>query len=215
MVKLRATLTFSLNSLYHSTGDRLAFGVDKAIYSDPRDNKNPAIPATSIKGVIRYQVENILRAKGMKACNPNPPSSEGVCKDKNTACLSCKYFGSARIKSTLIFQDIVLPNSNKDSRTGVGIERRRKTAKEDHLFSYEVANKNEFSTEISGIFERKEDAITACALVFLGAKSAFALGCGKSRGLGWIELKEFKASLDEEEISNEAIGKELRRILKA
>jgi CRISPR/Cas system CSM-associated protein Csm3 (group 7 of RAMP superfamily) len=211
MVKLKTTLTFSLNSLYHSTGDRLAFGVDKAIYLDPRDN-NPAIQATSLKGIIRNEVENILRAKGLPACNPNPPNQ--VCGDKNLACMACKYFGSPRIKSPLIFQDIALPNSARDSRTGVGIERRRKTAKEDHLFSYEVASGNEFSTEIYGIFERKENAITACALLFLGAKSAFALGGGKSRGLGWIKLKEFKAFLDGEEIPNVEIEKEVRRIFK-
>jgi CRISPR type III-B/RAMP module RAMP protein Cmr1 len=210
MPELRITMTFSLNSLYHSTGDRLAFGVDKAIYLDPRDGKTPAIPATSMKGVLRYQIETILRANGNNVCE----APKAKCKDKNDACIVCKIFGSPRIKSPLIFQDVVLKNSTVDSRMGVGIGRRRKTAKEDHLFSYEIGSGNEFSTEINGHFSSEEVARTACALLFLGAKTVFALGSSKSRGLGWMELREFKAFVNDRELTKEEIEKELKGVIK-
>lgn len=213
MHQLKITMTFSLNSFMHTTGDRVAFGVDKAIYLDPRDGKTPAIPATSLKGILRYQIETILRANGNEVCEA--PRADKMCKDKDDACIVCKIFGSPRIKSPLIFHDAVLKNSIVNSRMGVGIERRRKTAKEDHLFSYEIGSRNEFSTEIDGRFASEKVASTACALLFLGAKTGFALGSSKSRGLGWIEIKEFKAAVDDKEIRKEEVEKELRRILEA
>lgn len=212
MAKLKVIITFSLNSPYHSTGDRLAFGIDKGIYLHQGDSKNetPAIPATSLKGIIRSQVEAIFRANGINVCPPRP---DEMCKNKDNACIVCKFFGAPRIKSPLIFQDAVLKNSTIDSRVGVGIERRRKTAKEDHLFSYEIGHGNELSTEINGHLPENR-ARKVCALLFLGAKTSFAVGGGKSRGLGWIDLKEFRAFVDDKELTIKEIENELREILK-
>lgn len=213
MSKLKVEMIFSLNSPYHVSGDRLSFGIDKAIYIDPRDDetKTPAIPATSLKGVLRYHAEAVLRAKGIDICEA--PRPDRMCpRPGKSNCKICEVFGSPRIKSRLVFQDIFL-NSDVDTRMGVGIERRRKTSKEDHLFSFEVGYEKQFSTKIKGVFRLSDDAMKACALLLAGAKVGFALGGAKSRGLGWMKLKEFKATIDDSAISMQDIEAKLREVL--
>ncbi len=212
MKKLKVELVFALDSPYHVSADRLSFGVDKAIYIDPRtETRRPAIPATALKGVLRYHVEAVLRAKGIDVCEA--PRPERMCpRPGKSNCMVCEVFGSPRIKSRLIFRDIIL-NSDIDTRMGVGIERMRKTSKEAHLFSLEVGHGKLFSTEVKGMFRTREDAMKACALLFAGAKACFALGGAKSRGLGWMKLQRFKATIDDSEIPMQDIEDKLKEVL--
>jgi len=213
MNKLKVEMVFALDTPYHVSADRLSFGIDKAIYIDPRDDKTktPAIPATSLKGVLRYHVEAVLRAKGIDVCEA--PRPDRMCpRPGNSNCMVCEVFGSPRIKSRLVFRDIVL-NSDIDTRMGVGIERRRKTSKEDHLFSFEVGYGKQFSTKVKGMFTSSDEAMKACALLFVGVKAGFALGGAKSRGLGWVKLQGFKTTIDDSEISMKQIEDKLREVL--
>jgi len=109
MNELKVEMTFALETPLHVAGDRLAFGVDRAIYLDPRAGKTerPAIPATTLKGVLRYHVEALLRAKGHDVCEAPRPDRMCPRAGKST-CMVCEVFGSPRIKSRLIFQEIVL-----------------------------------------------------------------------------------------------------------
>lgn len=209
-MKLKVEISFSLHSPAHTTADRTSFGIDKAIYLD-HWNEKPSIPATSLKGVFRHNVERILKSKDKYVCTaPNP---EYMCNDKDSACIACKFFGFPRGKSPLFFEDVIIEEPMKDSRIGVGIERRRKIAKEDHLFSYELGFGKKLSTEIKGFFSQRDDAITACALLYIGAKAGIAIGGGKSRGTGWIRLDEFKAKIDEKEVLMEEINKKIKEVL--
>jgi CRISPR/Cas system CSM-associated protein Csm3 (group 7 of RAMP superfamily) len=214
MNRLKVEMTFSLDSPYHVSADRVSFGIDKAIYIDPRNDKTKThtIPATTLKGVLRHHIEAVLRAKNVYVCEA--PRPDRMCRPgpgkKN--CVVCEVFGSPRIKSRLSFHDIVL-NSDSGTRMGVGIERRRKTAREDHLFSFEVGYAKQFSTKIKGVFPSSDDAKKASALLFAGAKAGFALGGAKSRGLGWITLQEFKTTIDDAEIPMHDIEAKLREVL--
>lgn len=211
MMKLNIEISFMLNSFYHSTGNKPSFGVEKALYSHPTDDRAAAIPASSIRGVLRNRVEGILRTRGHNVCEaPNP---DKMCKNANDPCIVCKYFGSPRIRPSLIFEDSKIEEGTKSSRIGVGIDRRRRIAKEDHLFSYETCYGKRFTVNIRGLFLTEEEALTACTLVFLGAKAQQAIGGGGSRGLGWIELKEFKAALNGQEVKMEVLKKKLREVL--
>ena len=125
MPKIKIIIKFSLDSFFHITADRLAFGIDKAIYLDIFNENIPAIPASTIKGILRQQIEKILRSKGKNVCYSSQP--EKMCSDNKNICLTCKYFGSPRIRSTLCFEDININNSYKDIRFGVGINRKTKT----------------------------------------------------------------------------------------
>lgn len=215
MNKLKVEMIFALDTPYHVSGDRLSFGIDKAIYVDPRSDKTKthAIPATSLKGVLRYHLETVVRARKGNYYVCEAPRPDRMCPraDKSN-CIVCEVFGSPRIKSRLVFQDIVL-NSDIDTRMSVGIERRRKTAKEDHLFSFEVGRGKQFSTKIKGMFASHDEAMNASALLFAGAKACFALGGAKSRGLGWMKLKGFKTTIDDAEISMRDIEAKLREVL--
>jgi len=78
----------------------------------------------------------------------------------------------------------------------VGIERRRRVAKEDHLFSVEVSQARSLIAEVSGLYSQEESAKEAIGLLYLAAKAIFALGGGRSRGLGHVDLSRYDAQLD-------------------
>lgn len=204
LIKIEALLA----SAFHTTADRLAFGVDKATYLDLVDIEKPSIPATSIKGVIRHQVESTLKGFGKNICfSPNPSN---MCN----SCIICKIFGSPKNPAKLVFYDAQLMNSTVDSRIGVSINRRRRTAQEEQLFSAEIAFGKRWKTEIKGILPSEDEALVATTLVFIGAKTAFAIGGSNSRGLGWIQLKDFRAYYDQKEFAVKDIKQKLRELLK-
>jgi len=197
---------FSLNSPYHVTADRVSFAIDKAICLDTRNDK-PIIPATSLKGIMRYNIENIINYNNKKKCSaPVPNNMCGKCD-------LCRIFGSPENKALLIFEDAIIEEPELSSRMSAAIERRRKTAKEDHLFSYEIGFGKTFSTNIKGLLSNRDDAMAACSFIYIGARSCFAFGGGKSRGLGWIEMKDFRASIDGKEVSIEEINKKMAEML--
>ncbi len=206
MNKLEVKLTFSLKSPYHVSADRISFGVDKAICLDTLEN-NPTIPATSLKGIIRHNLERTLNNNDKRSCIA--PKPENMCNK----CEICRFLGSPKNKALLTFEDVKVEESELSNRIGVAIERRRKTAKEEHLFSYETGFGRSILTKIRGFFSNGNDALTACALLYIGAKSGFALGGGKSRGLGWVNLEDIRASIDGTEIPIEELNKKIAEIL--
>ncbi|MHA1757000.1 MAG: RAMP superfamily CRISPR-associated protein [Promethearchaeota archaeon] len=213
--KIDIIAKLELNKYFHTTGERLEFGIDKAIYIDPKSinekEKILLIPATSIKGLIRSNVETILRLYNKNICKP--PRPENMCNDKNNSCIICRIFGSPKIKSPLIFTDALVSNSIIDNRIGISIDRYRKITKEQQLFSYEIGYGIEILIKINGVFNNEYDALNALALIYLGIKSSFALGGLKSRGLGWFKLKTFNARVNENEISLDKINSIIREVL--
>lgn len=204
-MKLEVKLTFSLDA-YHVSADRLSFGIDKAICLDYSEDKL-LIPATSLKGVIRHNAENVLRSKGIEIClSPRPDKTCG-------RCIICRFFGSPKNKSLLIFEDATTKGSERSERVGVSIERRRRTAKKDRLFSMEIGYSSMFLTTIRGIFPSRDSALFACALLYIGVRSGFAIGGSKSRGLGWINLEEFKATINGLDVSIEEIKNKIKEVL--
>lgn len=206
MVSLQIELLLELQTSLHTSGDRAILWVDKGTYLD--SSKSPSIPATSLKGVIRYSAEKFLRTYGKKACYA--PKPEDMCN----RCIVCMYFGSPRNKARLKFHDLK-PTSEYllDTRVGTGMNRRRKVVEEDHLFTLETAWVKEFRTEIDGLFDLEEDAKEAASLTYGGLKLAFAIGGVKSRGLGWMRVKNFKANIDGKEISVEDLQLVLEDII--
>ncbi|SRR5579884_764751 len=199
MVSLQVELLLELQTSLHTSGDRAILWVDKGTYLD--SSKSPSIPATSLKGVIRYSVERFLRTyEERKACYA--PRADEMCNK----CIVCTYFGSPKNRGRLKFYDLKpVSESLLDTRAGIGINRRRKAVEKDHLFYLETAWIKEFWTEIHGSFNLEENAKEAASLVYGGLKLAFAIGGVKSRGLGWMKVKDFKANIDGKEISVEEL----------
>jgi len=186
---LKVEICFNCNSALHVAGERIELWTDKALVLDWIDMKRkiPIIPATSIKGWLRKNVERALRGLGVRICDASSNTFE---------CPVCRVFGHPRMRSPLRFRDVKLIDSLTDVRTSVSLSRYRRTAYEDRLFSQEVAWVPKFKTHVLGIFQEEEDARIAAALLWLGAQMGFGLGGGRTRGLGWVELKDFTAQID-------------------
>jgi len=203
MFKIVIQLKFSLKSGIHITGDQTELWVDKALMTDETDRNKFVIPATSIKGWLRENAERILRIFNQNICEASNPSK--LCGE----CLICKVFGSPRTKSPLRFTDVKI-DAKKEIRTSVSLSRYRKTAYEQRLYTTEVAWVKEFNVRIHGIFTSEDLAKQAIALIWIAAKMGTVIGSSKSRGLGWVELCDFKATCNDVVVGEEEIMKIVR-----
>jgi CRISPR/Cas system CSM-associated protein Csm3 (group 7 of RAMP superfamily) len=195
--RLEVLLTFRLHSGVHVTGERAQLWTDKALVTDPQDGKTPVVPATTLKGWLRESAERLLRGLGHPACDGSRPAV--MCG----SCPVCALFGAPRRRPPLRFSDAVLKDSTTDVRMNVSLSRHRKTAHEERLFSTEVAWQRELTARIQGWFDSQAEARRAAALLYLAARAGFAIGAARSRGLGWLQLADFAASVDGEKLADE------------
>ncbi|MDR7416039.1 MAG: RAMP superfamily CRISPR-associated protein [Armatimonadota bacterium] len=195
--RLEVRLTFRLHSGIHVTGEQAQLWTDKALVRSWKDPGHPVLPATTLKGWLRESAERLLRGLGQPACDGSRPGA--MCG----LCLVCELFGAPRRRSTLRFSDAVLAESRTDVRMNVSLSRHRKTAYEERLFSTEVAWQKELTAHIEGWFGSRAEAQQAAALLYVAARAGFAIGAARSRGLGWLKLKAFTASVDGKELSDE------------
>jgi len=189
-IQLEFGLHFEMVSGFHITGDRAELWTDKVLIRDWYQDRMPVVPATSIKGWLRENAERILRAMGQKVCDSSQPSS--ICG----ACLVCQVFGHPKRKSSLFLSDGKVISPLTDTRTSVSLSRRRKTAYEERLFTTEVAWSRILEVSGRGFFPTHQEAKQAAALIWLAAKTGFALGASRSRGLGWLRLVQFEFKWD-------------------
>ncbi|WEU40290.1 MAG: RAMP superfamily CRISPR-associated protein [Candidatus Odinarchaeum yellowstonii] len=210
MNQLLVNIRFKLKSSLHSSGDRKIFGVDKAVYLDPVDS-TPAVPATSFKGLLRRSLESILKSRKIKVCDSPRPDS--MCASRDEACIICRFFGSPIIKSPLIFSDVKIKSPLIENRTGIAINRSTRTVLEDHLFTTQIVSGKELETSVKGFFEKFDDCLVAAALLYLGVKLIFGIGASASRGLGWIEFKEFNAKVDGKLLDEKQVLNKIAEVL--
>lgn len=191
---LDTVLHFQLRSPIHITGERGQLWTDKALLLDWR-GEHAVIPATSIKGWLRESVERILRGMNCSVCDGS--RANRLCGQ----CLVCQLFGHPRQRAKLRFADVCLADDLRDIRTNVSLSRYRRTSYEERLFSTELAWQSAFTCLIQGTFTDPQQAQLAAALLYLGSKTAFALGASRSRGLGWVSLTNYEAHLDGQPLS--------------
>lgn len=125
-------------------------------------------------------------------------------------CIICQLFGNPSLSARLQFSDLVCTEP-EDSipevlRPGVSINRRRRTAEEQKLYFLETSPAN-IQLRFSGDLQlqqpwmRSDETTTtfAKALILTGLKHVYALGGGKSTGLGWLhwELKPDEITIPE------------------
>lgn len=114
-----------------------------------------------------------------------------------THCLICQLFGNPALPARLQFSDLVCtePEENIPDvlRPGVSINRRRRTAEESKLYFLETSPANvglRFEGSIQLLpphsLVEGESVSFATALILAGLKHIYALGGGKSTGLGWL-----------------------------
>ncbi len=201
VTRLEFKLRFELMSGLHTTGDRAELWTDKALALDWHKGRKPVVPATSIKGWLRENAEKVLRSLGQSVCDGSRPSA--ICRSRK--CLVCQVFGHPREKSPLIFSDGSFDETLRDTRTNVSLSRHRKASYEERLFTVEVAWSKTFEAKGVGFFSTLQEAKQAAAILWLSAKAGFALGASRSRGLGWLKLKECEFKCDGAVISEEEL----------
>ena len=126
----------------------------------------------------------------------------------STHCLICQIFGNPSLPARLQFSDLVCvepaENIPEVLRPGVSINRRRRTAEEQKLYFLETSPANaglrfEGSLHLQSPWTLVDGtpAPFARALILTGLKHIYALGGGKSAGLGWLhwQLKEEQISI--------------------
>jgi CRISPR-associated RAMP protein (TIGR02581 family) len=178
----------------------------------------PIIPGASIKGVVRSQVEALLRATGARVCDP---LSDGAClykprpalKSRSPAseqaadwrayveqhvCDACRIFGGPGLASHVIFSD-ALPTDDMpivERRDGVSIDRDLARAAGKRKFDFEVvAAGSTFRLHVAlqDLEEHWEGAVME-GLAWLD-EGFSRLGGFKSRGLGRVSLRDGRVSI--------------------
>jgi CRISPR-associated Csx10 family RAMP protein len=208
MSKLRLILSFRHSLLIG--GQTSAMLADIATAREP--GGAPIIPASAVKGALRIEFERLLAGLGEPVCHPSNP--ELACL-RNNLCLSCQLFGSPGREGILRFHDAKLQGTARSLftkreaadkpempagfgyalRPGVAINRRRRVAEEDLLFTAQVVApmpRDEtiapltFAADVD-LLETLPDWPRTLSLLQAAAKSLTALGADKSRGLGHLE----------------------------
>lgn len=195
-------LRFHLSTAFHSTGNVRRPGTDKALVRDTEGRW--VIPATTVKGFLREKAEVLLRTWGHTVCTGPEPGD--MC-DSHNLCLVCQVFGNPRHPSALRFSDASLsvPEVESVVRSGVAISRTRRAAFPQRLFFIETTAPmpTEWFAWCEGDFRDANEAKAAAALVALAARWGTAIGGGKTRGLGWIQTVQVKATLNGAEIQEQ------------
>jgi CRISPR-associated RAMP protein (TIGR02581 family) len=184
----------------------------------------PFIPGSSFKGVLRGEVERMVRAvvtDTSGACIPTGQDQERCISrrriaqlrdqhrgdDKGLAqaiqdesCLVCLTFGSPWLASHVQVRDLLVDEASWfgqfQVRDGVAIDRDKGTVAQHLLYSYEtVPAGTRFDCHI--VLENADD--WQRGLLWIGLRSFLqgdaALGGFTSRGLGWVKLEDYELRL--------------------
>jgi CRISPR/Cas system CSM-associated protein Csm3 (group 7 of RAMP superfamily) len=153
----------------------------------------PYIPATALKGRLRHAVERVARGLGEQVCDTH----HKMCRERAEACPVCRVFGSPWLPGPLHFADLTLSgptvlvelrkkqqHPQYARRYGVGINRRRRVAGDQLLYTTELFKPGvevTFAGTLHGPLSMEE-----AAWVVAGFNMLPHMGSAKSTGLGWL-----------------------------
>lgn len=189
----------------------------------------PMVPGSQIKGRLRHACEQIARALQLPVCEaPYPdrmcPSDPAVSRTATEAfhqrrtggisapqCHICALFGSPTYPSPLVFGDAIdlggrsapptaIVERVSRLRPGIGIDRQRRTVREEVLFITETTTAGiTLHGTIAGRWWNTDPAEVRRLLGLLAAGSRLTTrwGGGSSRGLGWSAV-EIRVALNGE-----------------
>jgi CRISPR-associated RAMP protein (TIGR02581 family) len=192
--------------------------VDNTVLKDSKGNA--VIPGSSLKGVFRSNLEQILRGKeGIKVCdetdgNPCIDSKERKNYDNESEwfsyieeniCEVCNLFGSNSFSSRVFFSDAVADKSkqNLENRDGVKIRRDSEVAAGKAKYDYEIVSIGTvFKTEL--LMENVEDYQVGYILLLIDMinNGLIRFGGKKSAGLGKLKFDFKIKSITNDDILN-------------
>lgn len=153
----------------------------------------PYIPATSIKGRLRHEVEKLLQATGSTVCAA--PTPQLMCQpvDGVSFCPVCQLFGAPWRESPLRFSELVLQTkgdarpANTQSRFGIRVGRVRRVVQDKFLFGTELYEPG-IPWRFTGHIVYSGNNLSDLAPLLLAAKAVTSMGSSRSRGLGWCSV---------------------------
>lgn len=160
--------------------------VDMAVIRD--SGGYPIVPGSSLKGVLRSEMERLLRGLPKRACTP-----EDLCDPKKVKeCTVCQLFGGRELAASIRVRDAVTESKKTLVRDGVRIDRKTRRVDGAAKYTIEVVPKG---TMFSGIITIENPKLETFKYAKLGAllgtirffnATARSLGGGVSRGFGEV-----------------------------
>lgn len=145
----------------------------------------PIIPATAIKGALRMEFKRIFQDGSATDSIFGNPTKESILRFENgyPAGDAVSYFRESQLIRPLGYQ----------SRKGVAISRKLRTAKEEHLFDFETTAPFLEGLEFIAQLKSEEFLNTSLKEMFLKylkilKKTGIFIGGDKSRGCGYFEF---------------------------
>ncbi|WP_027150709.1 TIGR03986 family CRISPR-associated RAMP protein [Methylobacter tundripaludum] len=114
-------------------------------------NRNPYLPVSSFRGVLRSQAERIIRTLGGKCCSTDDPCKPIFDKgDLSKLCLACQIFGASGWKTVINIHDFKAINKSKKTKQDfVAIDRFHGGGKDGAKFDATHFERPEFEGAIS------------------------------------------------------------------
>ncbi len=212
---VRATLVMESALAVGSRPSLEATGTDMPVMKAA--DGRPFVPGSSVKGVVRFQTERLLRAindgTGLSACDPlGAPCVPGNVRDElwresnrddqlfaeklfQASCTACRIFGSPWFAGRLAFKDAYLANAEDlpvltQVRDGVGIDRDLGAARSAIKYDFEtVVPGARFSIEALGENLDPWEVGLLLAVLDMWRQGGIALGGKSTRGPGWGRLE--------------------------
>jgi CRISPR-associated protein Csm3 len=152
----------------------------------------PIIPGSSLKGVLRTEMERLLRGLNtVNVCDIFDNKVRGGCN----VCPVCHLFGGKDLASSIRIKDAVANSKKTLVRDGVAIDRQKRKARDRSKYDLEVVPKGTEFTGIATIENTvlKEIYVKAKLGAFLSLVDFFnacsgSIGHAISRGLGEVEI---------------------------
>jgi CRISPR/Cas system CSM-associated protein Csm3 (group 7 of RAMP superfamily) len=171
----------------------------------------PFLPGSSIKGVLRSGVEQLLRGTGQECCDPFKNRCSKPSAERDLRCPACLLFGSTHGAAVAAVDDAVPwpPGTQPDMRTewasrlleqsavrnGVGIDRETGSAKSGVLFDFEVLVDPVFYGAVTFRNPTAQQVGLLCAALELLNLGALRVGAMTTRGLGQVAVSVRDASV--------------------
>ncbi|WP_367343814.1 RAMP superfamily CRISPR-associated protein [Methanomethylovorans sp.] len=153
----------------------------------------PIIPGSSLKGVLRTEMERLLRGLNLdiKVCDIFiSGKGRGGCN----VCPVCKLFGGNELASSIRIKDATANSKRTMLRDGVAIDRKKRKAKDGGKYDIEVVPKGTLFTGTCtientklGIYDHAKLGAFLSLLDFFNECSG-SIGHASSRGFGEVKI---------------------------
>jgi len=176
------------------------------------------IPASQLKGRLRHECEKIASALGWQIflspradiLSPTETQVDEPLRNsykipgyKGYHCFVSQIFGNPTLPSRIIVDDLVC-STKKDNlpevlRSGVTINRRRRTSEERKLYFLETSPANNQLEFVGDIHLLPSSPKYTKPLILAALRHIHALGGSKSAGLGWLQWKDLETLAPDDE----------------